>query len=129
MESVDLSWQAVEMATQVMSQAGLLAHWKGIVDDGVAHLSKDKYGGICFLYLDSSDDPHTTLGQAMAAHPHMTEHGIIVIDDVQPIGGNYFGKGELAIPFLVQKGWRCLIEPTLWQGEHCWAMAKLWREP
>lgn len=83
---------------------------------------------IDFLYLDSSDDPQDTLAQAKAALPHMAQGSRIVIDDVQPIGENYFGKGQLAIPFLIQQGWKCLIEPTLWQGDNCWAMAKLWKD-
>ena len=50
------------------------------------------------------------------------------IEEVQPIGKNWFGKGALAIPFLVQEGWTCTIEPTLRQGENCWAMAWLRRQ-
>ena len=124
---VDINPQAVALATEAIKEFEF-TNGSGVVADGTAFLAAWPHAWkIDLLYLDSSDDPRDTLRQAQAALPHLARYARIVIDDVQPIGSNWFGKGSMAIPFLIQQGWRCYIEPTLWQGEHCWAMARLWR--
>ena len=127
--SVDIDEEALAIAKLLVKQhsQGHVIH-NIVCSDGTSFLSQWNYPDIDLLYLDSSNDPLDTLTQAKVALPHMAEKGLILIDDVQPIGANWFGKGTMAIPFLVQQGWKCLIEPTLWQEENCWAMATCWKE-
>ena len=125
--SVDNSAEVMAIAQRVLSREGV--HCMLIHGDGAEVLTTwDWDQPIHLLYLDSSNNPYDTFLQAKAGRRNMSPGGIIVIDDVQPIGANWFGKGTLAIPFLIQNGWTCTIEPTLWQDGNCWAMAWLRRQ-
>lgn len=66
---------------------------------------------IDFLYLDSFDYDYYNpalsqqhhLEEVKAALPHLTDRSIIMIDDCYIHGG---GRGLLAIPFLIEQGWK-----------------------
>lgn len=62
-------------------------------------------------YLDSLDvgEPGCAdhgLREAKLVEPLMSERGLIVFDDTPPTGGSWSGKGELAVPFLISRGWK-----------------------
>lgn len=68
-------------------------------------------GSADLVYLDScdiEDAQHAThcLAEAQAAAPKVKQGGLIAIDDTPEIGGELYGKGELAAPWLESQGWR-----------------------
>jgi hypothetical protein len=70
---------------------------------------------IDFLYLDSYDydiqNPHPSqnhhLQEIIAAYPYLSEKSIVMIDDCNLENG---GKGKLIIEYLLEKGWKILID-------------------
>jgi len=124
--SVDVDATALDIAHRLSAMAPC-THYTRLAK-GEDYLCTKVVPSIDLLLLDGSDYPSETLLQARYGIKKLAPNGIIVIDDVQPIGEDYFGKGQLAIPLLIQEGFKCLIEPTLWQDDSCWAMAKLWRD-
>src|SRR3990167_9813971 len=118
--SCDVTEDAVAVATEVVKNL----HIRRVkVEQGNAAvlLANWKYSKLDLLYLDGSDNPYDTLRQAKLALPHLVSDAVVVIDDVQPIGQHYLGKGEMAIPYLIQEGWRCLIAPTVKTEAGLWA--------
>ncbi len=124
--SCDTSVDACQVASKVVARLDI-QRVKVANKGGSEFLDTWAHGKIDLLYLDGGDNPYFTLRQAKAAMPHLCLDAVVVIDDVQPIGQHYFGKGEFAIPYLVQEGWNCLIVPTVKRENGRWAMAKLWR--
>lgn len=82
--------------------------------DSVAALSRLQTP-VEFLYLDSYDfqpsDPMPSamhqLAEVGAALGHLAERAIILLDDWH---GGSAGKGSLAVPFLLSRGWRQIID-------------------
>ncbi len=73
----------------------------------------DNYAGpkLDVIYLDSMDTDvpghqEHCLAEARAAVPHLKDDGLLVIDDSPWDGEKWVGKGGLAIPWLLERGWR-----------------------
>ena len=80
--------------------------------DSVGFLSGFK-SEIDVLYLDSLDtnEPnHADHAQreVEAALPKLHDRSLIVFDDTPWQGGAWIGKGSLAVPWLVHRGWEIL---------------------
>ncbi len=65
------------------------------------------------LYLDSLDtyEPghaEHALSETQAAMPRMHENSIIMYDDTPWNAGAFTGKGALAVPWLLQHGWKII---------------------
>lgn len=65
------------------------------------------------LYLDSLDTNEPghaehALREVQAAYRHLHAQSLVLFDDT-PFGGNAFtGKGAVAVPWLLEQGWRLL---------------------
>jgi hypothetical protein len=110
--SVDIDPQAIKFAKK--SLGSLASYVDFHLEDSVSFLSGFNQK-IDFLYLDSFDydryDPYPSQNhhyrEIVAAYPHLSPTSIILIDDHGLPGG---GKGKLAIEFLIQRGWRILMD-------------------
>jgi hypothetical protein len=65
------------------------------------------------LYLDSLDTTEPgyescCLEEVQAALPHLSPGAAVLIDDSYMVGGVWHGKGALAVPHLLERGWRLL---------------------
>jgi hypothetical protein len=77
---------------------------------GLAQIDKP----IDLLYLDSMDtyvaghDVHG-LKEAQVGAPKVSQDGLILFDDTLNVDGKITGKGALAIPWLLDNGWRIVF--------------------
>ena len=63
------------------------------------------------LYLNQSvrdQAANARIREIMAAEPLLHERSIVVFDDTVFRQRQYFGNGELAVPWLLQNGWKVL---------------------
>jgi cephalosporin hydroxylase len=112
--SIDLDPQAVSRSVRAVRQKVSYPDVYFVCSDSVAFL-KNINQQIDFLYLDSFDydERHPLpsqqhhLREIEAAYPFLTDKSIILIDDHNLTGG---GKGKLVIEFLLQRGWKILME-------------------
>jgi hypothetical protein len=108
--SLDLS--AANAATARREAAGLPV---GVIEtDSVAWLRRYDGPTIHGLYLDSLDtyEPghaEHCLAEAEAALPHLHPAAPVLIDDTWPDGGGWAGKGRLAVPWLLGRGFRVSV--------------------
>lgn len=77
--------------------------------DSVAYLRAAQRADV--VYLDSLDTymPGTAehgLAEAEAAERLLGPGGLIAFDDTPPVPGGWDGKGRLAVPWLLGRGWR-----------------------
>jgi hypothetical protein len=68
---------------------------------------------IDLLYLDSADVgtpgfEQCCLEEARLALPHLADGALILIDDTPAMGDGWEGKGALAVPWLLERGWRVI---------------------
>ena len=80
--------------------------------DSVAHL-KGGSEPIDLLYLDSLDADQTRcaehgLAEIQAAYPRLRGRSLCACDDTPYAAGQFRGKGALAVPWLIERGWRVL---------------------
>jgi hypothetical protein len=80
-----------------------------VCSDSVAWLRSNSRS-ISVLYLDSMDTqlPQSAehgLNEIKAAYNMLDENAIVVYDDTIWNSGNCFGKGSLAVPWLLSRGW------------------------
>lgn len=108
--SVDIDPQAILISKRALNPRNLNVQL--VCHDSIAFLKNFNHP-IDFLYLDSYDfdhfDPKPSqehhLKEIIAAYPHLTAKSIVMFDDCDLPHG---GKGALAIPYLVNKGWKIL---------------------
>jgi hypothetical protein len=79
----------------------------------VTWLSAQQGSFFDLVYLDSLDTDRPghaehCLAEAQAALPLMEAGGLIAMDDTCWTRGSFRGKGALAVPWLLQQGWRIL---------------------
>lgn len=100
-----------------------IASWGGAVtcSDSVAALA-GLSGPVDVLYLDSHDadlpgHAEHALAEIQAALPALHERSLIAFDDTIHAdnwhtvrAGTWLGKGRLAVPWLLERGWRILAE-------------------
>ena len=109
--SVDTSQTSCEFArreTAVFGDTVSVVNSTG--EEFIRQLSDDS---IDLLYLDSCDTDvpehaEVCLGEAKAGLSKLRETALVGIDDTPFSGGAFIGKGKLAIPFLLNHGWRIL---------------------
>lgn len=82
-------------------------------DDSVAFLEKFNRP-IDVLYCDSLDSyepgfAQHALNEIVAAMPFLHESSLVVFDDSPTINGSIAGKGTLAVPWLLDRGWEILF--------------------
>jgi hypothetical protein len=70
-------------------------------------------GPIDLLYLDSLDTDQARcaehgLAEIEAAYPRLRSRSLVVCDDTVYRGNAFHGKGALAVPWLMGRGWRVL---------------------
>ncbi|MEM7174675.1 MAG: class I SAM-dependent methyltransferase [Chlamydiota bacterium] len=111
--SVDIDESALSMARNALNRKQKkyvhFAH-----SDSVEFLKKFDQK-IDFLYLDSYDydlaqwekSQRHCLNELKAAYPRLHENSIIMIDDCKLQFG---GKGGLAIPYLINLGWKIVVD-------------------
>lgn len=106
--SVDISPGNCETARRVCRD------WPGevVCQDSVAYLEARTLPVDC-LYLDSldTDAPGSAehgLREAQAGERLVSAGGLIVLDDTWRVGHEWKGKGELAVPWLLSRGWGLL---------------------
>jgi len=80
--------------------------------DSIAFL-RDSREPIDLLYLDSLDADHArcaehSLAEIQAAYPRLRGRSLVVCDDTPYSVGQFRGKGALAVPWLLERGWRIL---------------------
>jgi hypothetical protein len=92
--------------------------WTEGLSSVTVHLSDSlkwlaEYGGpkIDVAYLDSLDADQAGhaehgLKEAELVLPHLADDGLVLIDDTFWQSGKWVGKGKLAIPFLIEKGFK-----------------------
>jgi hypothetical protein len=107
--SIDITPSHCETATRLTEE------WKEYINifccDSVSWLN-DNLENIDVLYLDSMDaylagcDIHG-LKEVQAAEKNLNKKSLIVFDDT-PWDGGYVGKGKLAIPYLLNNGWKII---------------------
>lgn len=109
LHSVDLTPAHVSFARQWT--AGLQDHVQ--VDQADSRDWLATYQGPPFdlVYLDSADVgtpgyQECALREAELALPHTTQRTLLAFDDSPWYGGRWQGKGGLAIPWLLERGWR-----------------------
>jgi predicted O-methyltransferase YrrM len=66
---------------------------------------------IDFLYLDSADTgtpgyQECSLNEVELALPHLAPDAVIIFDDTYWSAGAFQGKGGLAVPWLIEHGWK-----------------------
>lgn len=109
--SIDISHENIEISRNVADTYKDWITW--ITDDSVKTLENFD-GLIDILYLDSYDShsgiekqaQEHQLAEVKAAIPHLHNNSLILLDDI----GDDFkgGKGELSIPYLINKGFGIL---------------------
>lgn len=107
LHSIDSNMRSVEIANAACR------HWPRVQihhGDSIEWLRRFN-GEIVALYLDSSDTDvpghaEHCLEEAKAAEPKIAPDGMMIIDDTISLGGRLLGKGSLAVPWLMSRGWR-----------------------
>lgn len=107
--SVDVEREHLENARRLLDEQDLAADL--IHADGQEAISKLSVP-IGLLYLDGSNDPDETLEQFKAAEDKLAAGAIVAIDDVQQIDSNSMGKGQSAIPYAKERGWKAQVLDT-----------------
>jgi len=110
--SVDIDSKAINAAKNALNSPDGNIHF--VCQDSVQFL-QDFDAPIDFLYLDSFDyefgNPGPSqehhLKEIIAAYDKLSSHCVVVIDDCSLPEG---GKGGLAIPFLVDRGWEIIYD-------------------
>ena len=110
LDSVDLDGRHVSFARERCRWFPVNVHQA----DSVGWL-RTQLRPIDVLYLDSLDtyEPghaEHCLAEVQAALPLLQERSIIVVDDCPRVGGLLTGKGSLAVPWLLARGWRLLFD-------------------
>ncbi len=105
--SVDLNEFNCEFARQWTAQLGTVTVHASHSHDYL----KARRGPIDVAYLDSADVgtagyQECALEEAKLALPHLHERSLILFDDSAWGMGRFRGKGGLAIPYLLDHGWR-----------------------
>jgi len=111
LDSVDLNRRNCEFSlnwTRVFGEAVKVHHQKSI--DFLASLEDES---IDVLYQDSVDThipshAKDCLDELKAAYPKLHRRSIITYDDTPWSKGAFRGKGEYAVPWLVERGWEIL---------------------
>lgn len=102
--------------TNCRTARGLCGRWSRSIiveGDSVRYLNA-RTEPVDLCYVDSMDtyvigyEQHA-LREAQAVEGKMSERGLIVFDDTpESVGGGWTGKGSLAAPYLISRGWRVL---------------------
>jgi hypothetical protein len=94
--------------------------WTGVFGEAISVVNQDSVDflrqfaqPIDVLYLDSldtSDPDHAqhALSELQAALSKLHSESLIMLDDTPWIGASWVGKGALAVPFLLERGWKIL---------------------
>jgi ADP-heptose:LPS heptosyltransferase len=110
LHSVDLSPQHCDFARR----------WTEVFGDQVTVHCQDSVGflqafpdRIDALYVDSLDTYEVghaehALREVQAALPRLHEDSLILFDDTPSSAGTFSGKGGLAVPWLLERGWQLL---------------------
>lgn len=104
--SIDTNAESVAMGKSVTIDLPAICEQKS----GENYLASYQGRKIDALYLDSADcgsDKYTEhcLREAKAAVAHVAAGGMLLIDDTVRDGETWSGKGQLAVPYLLQLGW------------------------
>lgn len=105
LHSVDVDPQAVEIACNATADLPGEVH----LADGAEWLAAFA-GPIDGLFLDGSADPAEAVAQYQAAR--LADRAVIVVDDVQPIGQQAWGKGDLLLDALERDGFTVEVVDT-----------------
>lgn len=110
LQSIDLSAQNINYAK---TACATLINVSFCEADSVAAISSLSHL-VDFFYLDSMDanvPGHAEHGlrEAQSCVNKITADGLIAIDDTINDGGKFFGKGALAVPWLLDNGWKILF--------------------
>lgn len=108
--SIDIDANNIAYATRVCKT---IPAARFVNDDSIVGLSQIETP-IDLLYLDSMDtyvDGHALHGlkEAQIGAPKVSPRGLIIFDDTLNVDGKIIGKGALAIPWLLDNGWRILF--------------------
>src|SRR3990167_3817173 len=108
---IDNEQRHLDTAEKLLKEQGSRTA-RPMLSDSVAALNR-WFCPIDVLYLDSLDTTELgyaehCLAEAVAAQPHMAADAMIGIDDSPTVDGAVIGKGTLAVPYLVEQGWRVI---------------------
>lgn len=99
--------QNIEVADNYLKELGLREHVQLLPYDSVTFLRTFTKNDIKLhlAYLDSGNDPNLILAEFQTIENMMLPQGVIIIDDCVP-GSNELLKGNKAIPYAKEKGYR-----------------------
>ena len=96
-------------------------NWTGVFGDTVtvherdslAFLSEFNEGKIDLLYLDSLDATEArhaehAFRELELSLPKLHDKSLVIFDDTPWNGGKFTGKGAIAVPWLIEQGWKVL---------------------
>lgn len=110
--TVDVSRESLNACRRVTQEYMWRVEY--VESDSIPFLRGWRHGLINLLYLDSLDYAPTQeeasarhhLAEAQAALPALADRCLILFDDTGVEIDGYFGKGALAIPWLIQQGFK-----------------------
>lgn len=110
LDSVDTSETNVAFARDWVGPFG--AHVRLHLGAGADWLRANE-NPIAMLYCDSCDTTFpehaaVCLAEVEAGYAKLEQRALVVIDDTPWYGGAFVGKGALAVPWLLARGWRVL---------------------
>lgn len=108
-DSIDNNLSHIEFARKKCNSDVVTFHYS----DSVEWLTLNKASGYDLAYLDSADVGtegyrEICLHEAVNVLPLMEKGGLVAIDDSPWKDGKVTGKGGLAAPYLLSKGWKVL---------------------
>ena len=106
--SIDNNLEHLAVARQLLTRFGQAIEL--VHEDSVAWLRRNQRP-MDLLYLDSLDTEHPRhaehcLEETMAAADGLNGTSLLLIDDTPWDSGGWKGKGRLAVPWLLEHGWR-----------------------
>jgi predicted O-methyltransferase YrrM len=109
LHSVDLSLDNVRFAQDCTREFARVVHIH--LADGRTWLQNYSGPPIDLLYLDSADVgtpgyQQCALDEVEAALPYLAPDAVVLFDDTCWNSGAFWGKGSLAVPWLLQRGWK-----------------------
>lgn len=111
-DSVDLSIAACELSRTVLNRYDIGKFVNIVCEDAMTWITKQSDNSIDVLYIDGWDyhsgiekiSENQTLLFTELALTKIAETSIVVFDD--NYSDDFDGKGKLAIPFLLNRGWK-----------------------
>ncbi len=111
-DSVDISLDACELSRNILNRYDIGRYVNIICEDAISWITKQDNCSIDLLYIDGWDyhagiekiSENSTLEFTKLAMEKLSSESIVVFDD--NYSDTFDGKGKLAIPFLINNGWK-----------------------